>query len=392
MSRVPKATANQFVKEATVGLLVVGALLALMVHALFRRFGVWQPSAHPKEVVAARVYTRIPTAANANASTEANPQATAVAQTRGVRVPAPTAGREASESAGAGGGQSTGELASASGSSAQPSAAATRSGAGGNSAPIPSPFRPTETIGREVGHPNPAQENRGPEAPDSGAGAARPWPLVRSVGSPEAARVPEGGSGRGSVELPAERVVTHGSPSGAEEAPSSPFRAVSTTDLEARRGANQAAGTFPIRTRESQPDPKWTVRLEDSSFSYCGRVYGDPQWFRALEAWLEQRGGSFDGLPDGQPFAPPAVDELARVAPELVPRSHSVTAETPPNNDGASYVATGDESLFDIAARVYGQAGRYVELIELNPQSDLARRDPLEPLPKGTRLHLPVVR
>ncbi|MEZ6107121.1 MAG: hypothetical protein R3B96_13635 [Pirellulaceae bacterium] len=72
MSRVPKATANQFVKEATVGLLVVGALLALMVHALFRRFGVWQPSAHPKEVVAARVYTRIPTAANANASTEAN--------------------------------------------------------------------------------------------------------------------------------------------------------------------------------------------------------------------------------------------------------------------------------------------------------------------------------
>ncbi|MEZ6107123.1 MAG: tail protein X [Pirellulaceae bacterium] len=49
-------------------------------------------------------------------------------------------------------------------------------------------------------------------------------------------------------------------------------------------------------------------------------------------------------------------------------------------------------SLFDIAARVYGQAGRYVELIELNPQSDLARRDPLEPLPKGTRLHLPVVR
>lgn len=134
-------------------------------------------------------------------------------------------------------------------------------------------------------------------------------------------------------------------------------------------------------------DPRWKIRADDSSWSYCARVYDDPQRFRELEAWLESQGKRFASYRPGEVLEPPALAMLEQLAQRGGPSQAGAGNET----DGV-YVTSGSESLFDVAARVLGQAGRYVELAELDRDASAPPRDPLEPLPAGTRLALPIRR
>lgn len=134
-------------------------------------------------------------------------------------------------------------------------------------------------------------------------------------------------------------------------------------------------------------DPRWKIRADDSSWSYCARVYDDPQRFRELEAWLESQGKRFASYRPGEVLEPPALATLE----QLAQRGGQARAGAGNETDGV-YVTSGSESLFDVAARVLGQAGRYVELSELDREAFAPPRDPLEPLPAGTRLALPIRR
>lgn len=361
MARSPQATAKQFVREATIGLVVVAVLLAFMVHAIVRRFGLWQAEASPQDVVAARVYSRMPKPGEVPVEPEREPR----------RVPAPLANSSGRP-------ETTSGNPSQAGSSTEVRVAQQPSGNPRSTSPatLPGPDRSTEGTSTSAA---PA-EVRNPSALPS------PLPPVSSPMSGPRAPVHD--------ERDQTQQAEEAEPQ--SSAPPTAFRGVAREN-DRDPSVRQVAGTFPVRTADQSTDPRWVVKLEDSSFSYCERVYGDPQWFRSLEAWLRKQGTTFDELPRGIPFTPPRTADMARVAPELAPRSftsgsdlRNASSEAPV--EPGTYVTNGSESLFDISARLFGQAGRYVELVELNKGTEVASRDPLEPLPAGTCVQIPVAR
>ena len=209
----------------------------------------------------------------------------------------------------------------------------------------------------------PSTTNRGNTAPSEAAGEAG---STRALSSP--AGTLAGGASGGRVETPA-------------PVPQ-PYRGT-----EALPASRALPSPFADLMTTPKVDPRWKIRADDSSWSYCARVYDDPQRFRELEAWLESQGKRFASYRPGEVLEPPALATLE----QLAQREGQSRAGAGNETDGV-YVTSGSESLFDVAARVLGQAGRYVELSELDRDASAPPRDPLEPLPAGTRLALPIRR
>lgn len=366
---------KQFVREATIGLVVVACLLALIVHGLTRRFGVLDAPARPRTVEAAKVFTRLPKPASGNAGgTAVADRSSEATRTAPRTVDGPSTRTDPIRPA------------------SLPSSNESPGGA----------FRPGNAVRlaaadeARTDHPsNPRSASAIPVTAagehDNPAAATATSPRSPRRESPAAELGPP--SGETNVrERTDGNAPTHDS---APVAPQSPFRAVPSASGTAAPGASRSERRGPA------VDPRWTIRLDDSAWNYCDRNYGDPQWFRALEAWLARDGRSFTKLIPGERLQPPTTAQLRQVAPDLAPEDQTaaagsgrVVASRGPaaGADAGGYIASGSESLFDIAGRVLGQAGRYLEIVELESNASLREFDPLAPLPAGTRVDLPLRR
>lgn len=389
MARSPQATAKQFVREATIGLVVVAVLLAFLGHAIVRRFGLWQSESQPQDVVAARVYARLPKPGEPVIDANRDP----------VRVPAPVAQAPRSTAPRSPAPQaprSTSPQAVPVADPSEPAEVRVATQPSDNPRSMSAPFSTTGS-GTQTDSTSGTRSNSTAVPGATLPPAASPRPVSTSGGSFPVTS-PGSSSSSATGETNGMRSSRPNSESGeprnesSQGSPGSVFRSVAFEPRDERGSVRQVAGTFPVREANSQVDTRWVVKLEDSSFTYCERNYGDPQWFRALEAWLRKEGTSFDELPRGIPLTPPSLVALAQTAPELVPRSYRDSNDESQPPAPGTYITSGSENLFDIAARVYGQAGRYVELLELNRGTSIATRDPLEPLPAGTRVQIPMSR
>lgn len=173
-----------------------------------------------------------------------------------------------------------------------------------------------------------------------------------------------------------------------------PFRSVQVRPAAAGLNRRPAPPKRNPRDDIPAPDPKWILRIDDTLWTYCERNYGDPQWFLAVDASLAERGLDFETLGVGRVLQPPTKAELRERFPEKVPApraslpSRSLDAGSVDPAEGV-YVTAGNESLFQIAARLLGQASRYVELVELNATRLPDQTDHSAPLPRGIELRLP---
>jgi len=329
-------TTRRFAIEAMIGLVVVISLVALMLHGLVRRFGLMDSVPKPESVEIASVFRRHP------------PRPPRVNASPNSAMPTP-ASSPAPDSPGTSRQQPD--------AVSPPGGSAARAPGGlGENRTTSTPTQATPAVTASGG-----QASRNPISSDSSS-VASSTTRPSGLSDPRQERRPESGS-----------------------AVPQPFRSV-----EALPASDSLPSPFAARRETPKTDPRWKIRADDSSWSYCARIYDDPQRFRDLEAWLETQGKRFASLRPGDVLEPPALAQLQQLSAN---RGSSQTALSASGSEADGvYVTSGAESLFDVAARVLGQAGRYVELSELDRAVGSPPRDPLEPLPAGTRLALPLRR
>lgn len=365
-------TTRRFVREATIGMVVIAGLLALIVVGIAKRFGAWDKRPPSQDIQSAVVFKRM----HGSSASEENDEAI-------------DSGPEE-------------RLATRPGE--------TREVLNNESTQMPTPtVPPARPFPGSVTPPSNPRNDLDPSARVD-AGPTRPGPTisVTETGSDPAGSPPElrqgsgfpGGGAFGPRTPNASDETVPVSPAGSSsraqpflpgastepgEAPiPSPFRdtpaaPVSTSDREK-----------PKPTDGEPSDPSWLIRVDDTLWTFCQRNYGDPQWFRAFHAWLAKEGLVFESLQPGRQLKPPTKKQLRLIFPNLVPDDRPpAQVDVPSHEDKEAYTTSGSESLFDIAARKLGQAARYVELVELNKSSLPEGTDYLAPLPAGIRLKLP---
>ncbi|HMP79974.1 MAG TPA: hypothetical protein PKD54_11020, partial [Pirellulaceae bacterium] len=115
------------------------------------------------------------------------------------------------------------------------------------------------------------------------------------------------------------------------------------------------------------------VRTDQSLWLIAEELYGDGRWFRAL---YQHNIALYESATDGQyvDLVCPPWETLAASFPLLVPdrpaETRAVAARSPtaapPSETGFWYVTAESDTLFGIARQELGQAGRYVEILDLN--------------------------
>ncbi len=343
MARIEDPLTRRFVREATLGLSVVVGLLVIIILSLAHRYGAWRKTPQADEIQVAKVYRRA-SAGDWNGAAEMLAAGETEVRPAKLAEPQMALQRQASEF--------------------RPAVVETPSGGG---------FRPrTETSPAGMQEPATGVVARFPSGPNSPLN-----PVVPEKGrsqKPDFSFSPK----RPDIE-------------GGQEAVPSPFRSVPANTASASSAMPAVQSFRSERDQVSPPDPNWSLRIDDTLFTYCERNYGDPQWFRAFHASLADQGLVFEKLGVGRVLRPPSRVELRQKYPDLVPEETSrggLAPQTPLVEQGV-YVTTGTESLFDLSARLMGQASRYVELVELNADRLPQGGDYLTPLPKGVQLRLP---
>ena len=351
MARIEDPLTRRFVREATLGLSVVVGLLVIIIFSLAHRYGAWRKTPDADDIQLAQVYRRASiedwNGANermASAGSESVPTDNAVFNLE-ARIPRQeirpaTVATPAGSKPGAGRATSTTE-------SSPAKIPVTSPGSFAQTNPRPaSLLNPVVPVTQQSQTLEPSRGSQGPAFPET------------------------------------------------EETVPSPFRPLPANVASASRAFPPKQAQRSERDDVSSPDPSWTLRIDDTLFTYCERNYGDPQWFRALHASLADQGLVFEKLGVGRVLRPPSQVELRQKYPHLVPKDSSsmlggARDQRSPLVEQGVYVTTGTESLFDLAARLLGQASRYVELAELNEDRLPNGVDYLSPLPKGLQLRLP---
>ncbi len=161
--------------------------------------------------------------------------------------------------------------------------------------------------------------------------------------------------------------------------------------------------------------PRWDGRPWAQSPGHTEPAQKSPAWGRADR--LTPRSGAAELLPAGTSETAdsspglshydPSPANLARIPPQAAPGSRPAgTGQTASNSASTSwgrqpayrsgrasptrsYVVQAGETVFDIARRQLGEARRWVEIVELNPNTFRAGPSSLEQLTPGTTLLLP---
>ena len=344
-------TTRRFIREATLGLILVVGLLAVILVGLARRHGVLIKTPQAGDIQLAQVYRRVTGSEDeAKASTvlATPPRVTQVdsvlhpqTEPSGLRTPAP-------------------EVVLA---SEPPASPVQNSGSIASPASIPA-IDETRVLNETQSEVEVQTPGHALSPSQSLAGQREPNSALSAPPESESEYVP------------------------------TPFRSVQVRP--AASGLNHRPAPLNRNPRDDipAPDPKWILRIDDTLWTYCERNYGDPQWFLAVDASLADRGLDFETLGVGRVLQPPTKAELRQRFPEKVPGlrpslpSRSLEAGSVDSAEGV-YVTAGNESLFQIAARLLGQASRYVELVELNAPRLPDQTDHSAPLPRGIELRLP---
>lgn len=135
---------------------------------------------------------------------------------------------------------------------------------------------------------------------------------------------------------------------------------------------------------------KHVVQEGEGYWSMAQMYLKDGRWFRALFEHNKKQHANYDDLPTGTQVEIPPSDYLVRHYPDHVPSDLKVASSPGDRNQpGSWYTTRSGETLFDIAKQKYGQASRYLDI--LNANRDLLPKDAqhMTRLPAGLRLLLP---
>ena len=170
------------------------------------------------------------------------------------------------------------------------------------------------------------------------------------------------------------------------EAPSEPSQVVKLIPNQ------DHAHELSDKLETSQSHRQDVIHPNDSFWKISLRAYGSGEYFRALYEANRTSLPNPDQLPVGAKVMVPELGKLRNRYPELCSNKTValVSGQQPTTNPTSRseriYVAQHGDTLFDIARFELGQAGRYVEILQLNVGTLDGRR---EQVPAGTRLRLP---
>ena len=145
---------------------------------------------------------------------------------------------------------------------------------------------------------------------------------------------------------------------------------------------------------EGRPFEEHRVKSGESFWSLSQRYLNEGRLFRALYEHNLSRVSNFENLTQGTRLEIPTANFLVERYPELVPADlkRASKARGKPGLDlqnMESYITESGETLFGIAKEKYGQASRYLDILDANQERlpDDVRH--MSRLPAGLELRLP---
>ena len=154
-------------------------------------------------------------------------------------------------------------------------------------------------------------------------------------------------------------------------------------------GPQPAAMAVKERTFEEH-----RVKKGESFWSLAQTYLNDGRLFRALYEHNRHRVSDFENLKSGTQLEIPTAKYLVQRYSELVPSDLKVAATVLPKpamhpGNTEPYVTQTGETLFDIAKEKYGQASRYLDILNANQEQLPANVQHMSRLPAGLELNLP---
>ena len=135
---------------------------------------------------------------------------------------------------------------------------------------------------------------------------------------------------------------------------------------------------------------KHVVQAGETYWSIAQMYFQDGRLFRALFEHNRSKNAKFEDLPTGSHVEIPTSAHLIKHYPDHVP-SDLKRQDSSPNRSqpGDWYVTKEGETLFEIAKEKYGQASRYLDILDSNRDQLPVKAQHMTRLPSGLRLFLP---
>ncbi|MDG2186054.1 MAG: LysM peptidoglycan-binding domain-containing protein [Mariniblastus sp.] len=135
---------------------------------------------------------------------------------------------------------------------------------------------------------------------------------------------------------------------------------------------------------------KHVVQAGETYWSIAQMYFQDGRLFRALFEHNRPRNAKFEDLPTGSHVEIPTSDHLIKHYPNHVPSDLKRHDASPHRSQpGDWYVTKQGETLFEIAKEKYGQASRYLDILDSNRDKLPVKVQHMTRLQSGLRLFLP---
>lgn len=188
--------------------------------------------------------------------------------------------------------------------------------------------------------------------------------------------------------------------------PAIPSKPIPSAFTRPRSLRDSAAVPQPVKAKEgARPEPSATslegrpfeehrVKSGESFWSLSQRYLNEGRLFRALYEHNLSRVSNFENLTQGTRLEIPTANFLVERYPELVPADlkRASKARGKPGLDlqnMESYITESGETLFGIAKEKYGQASRYLDILDANQERLPDDVQHMSRLPAGLELRLP---
>ena len=141
---------------------------------------------------------------------------------------------------------------------------------------------------------------------------------------------------------------------------------------------------------EGEGFEKHVVKSGDTYWSMAQSYLNDGRLFRALFEYNRSRLGAYEDLPAGSEVEIPPAEYLIQHYAKLIPADlKRVKSQIDSQQPGQWYVTQSQETLFDIAKEQYGQASRYLDILDANRGQLPENVAHMTRLPSGLRIFLP---
>ena len=141
---------------------------------------------------------------------------------------------------------------------------------------------------------------------------------------------------------------------------------------------------------EDEGFEKHVVKSGDTYWSMAQSYLNDGRLFRALFEYNRTKLGAYEDLPVGAEVEIPPAEYLIQHYAKLIPADlKRVKSQIDSQRPGQWYVTQSQETLFDIAKEQYGQASRYLDILDANRGQLPENVTHMTRLPSGLRILLP---